>query len=127
MPTQLGGQGQKRKPHNTKTKCPEGTLDAGWMGCKKQSYGVKPTPAKCKGDLTYSAGVCLKQCPAGFTRFLSLCAMNCPAEMSKTCGLMCLAPGESCGSVMSQKIQQIQKVISSMQGKDVQGGLINVG
>ena len=104
------------KPNYTSTatqcigQCPEGTTDAGWMGCKKQTYQRPYHPAMCYPDQEQSRTglTCYEKCPNGSNGVGPFCFGSCPANTKSCFGILCLSKHQKCSDVWSSVASNVQ-------------------
>jgi len=106
--------------------CPSGMLDIG-VSCQKQSYGRGVgKPLVCTADQDENAGLCYKQCKAGYSGDGPICWGSCPSGMYQ-CGALCVPAGIDCTNDMLEIANEVmQGMHEAAEEEDSTGTTITV-
>ena len=108
-------EGFKTKGSQCLGMCPEGTKDAGWLGCKKQTYQrtAKQPTCPARTEMSTTKRSCYDECPYGTRGKGPFCLGGCPAHTRSCFGVLCLPAGQSCSTLWGDLSSRVQKVIDA--------------
>lgn len=109
--------------------CPDGTVDGGWWGCKKQTYQRTSHPPKCANDQDESQTglACYDKCPNNANGVGPFCFGGCPANYTSCFGILCLPEGQSCTNVWTNVAHSVQQVIDAGMHTNWGKGVLDLG
>ena len=107
--------------------CPAGTIDAGWQGCKKQSYERQASMAMCQQSQEQTAMFCFPQCLNGATGLGPLCFGSCPPGTTSCMGALCLSNSETCSTRFQDMYDRVKSTVGEFLKQQPAQAMVNIG
>ena len=106
--------------------CPEGFTDTG-ATCVKTSYGrsAGTIPNGCAAGQQNDAGLCYKNCNAGYSGIGPVCWGNCPGNMPNGCGAGCANTAAACTNKVTDQVLSVVELVANVAMAATTGGAAN--
>ena len=110
-------------------KCPDGSEDAGWFGCRKHTYERESKMPTCPKDSQVSGSkhMCYERCPGNTRGHGPFCFGTCPEHTQSCFGIACLPAGHKCTDLWEELSKRVQRVIDAGMQTSWSRGMLHIG